>query len=155
VAAAVAQPPGSLLRVRSAVGRDLGGSPRAKTERARSARRARGAASAGAPRRRERRPRPRPPARGGLLRPGCRRARRRDGTRRRVTAPLDGIHVLEFCHFLAGPYAGFVLADLGADVVKVEDPSHPDDARSMGPHFAGDQSLYFLALNSGKRSIGV
>jgi glutaryl-CoA transferase len=70
-------------------------------------------------------------------------------------APLDGIRVLELCHFLAGPYAGLVLADLGADVLKVEDPAHPDDARSMGPHFQGDQSLYFLALNSGKRSIGV
>ena len=70
-------------------------------------------------------------------------------------APLDGIRVLELCHFLAGPYAGLVLADLGAEVLKVEDPSHPDDARSMGPHFQGDQSLYFLALNSGKRSIGV
>jgi crotonobetainyl-CoA:carnitine CoA-transferase CaiB-like acyl-CoA transferase len=69
--------------------------------------------------------------------------------------PLDGVRVLELCHFLAGPYAGFVLADLGADVVKVEDPSHPDDARSMGPHFQGEQSLYFMALNSGKRSIGV
>ena len=40
-------------------------------------------------------------------------------------------------------------------MLKVEDPSHPDDARSMGPHFQGDQSLYFVALNSGKRSIGV
>lgn len=70
-------------------------------------------------------------------------------------APLDGIRVLELCHFLAGPYAGLVLADLGADVVKVEDPSHPDDARSMGPHFQGVQSLYFTALNSGKRSVGV
>jgi crotonobetainyl-CoA:carnitine CoA-transferase CaiB-like acyl-CoA transferase len=70
-------------------------------------------------------------------------------------APLDGIRVLELCHFLAGPYAGLVLADLGADVLKVEDPAHPDDARSMGPHFQGDQSLYFLALNSGKRSVGV
>jgi crotonobetainyl-CoA:carnitine CoA-transferase CaiB-like acyl-CoA transferase len=70
-------------------------------------------------------------------------------------APLRGIRVLELCHFLAGPYAGLVLADLGADVVKVEDPAHPDDARSMGPHFQGDQSLYFAALNSGKRSVGV
>ncbi|MEX1009276.1 MAG: CoA transferase [Acidimicrobiia bacterium] len=69
--------------------------------------------------------------------------------------PLDGIRVLELCHFLAGPYTGLVLADLGADVLKIEDPSHPDDARSMGPHFQGEQSLYFLALNSGKRSIGV
>jgi len=70
-------------------------------------------------------------------------------------APLDGVRVLELCHFLAGPYAGLVLADLGADVLKIEDPSHPDDARSMGPHFQGEQSLYFVALNSGKRSIGV
>jgi crotonobetainyl-CoA:carnitine CoA-transferase CaiB-like acyl-CoA transferase len=70
-------------------------------------------------------------------------------------APLDGIRVLELCHFLAGPYAGLVLADLGADVLKIEDPSHPDDARTMGPYFQGDESLYFLALNSGKRSIGV
>jgi crotonobetainyl-CoA:carnitine CoA-transferase CaiB-like acyl-CoA transferase len=69
--------------------------------------------------------------------------------------PLKGIKVLELCHFMAGPYAGLVLADLGADVVKIEDPSHPDDARSMGPYFLGDQSLYFLALNGGKRSVGV
>jgi crotonobetainyl-CoA:carnitine CoA-transferase CaiB-like acyl-CoA transferase len=69
--------------------------------------------------------------------------------------PLKGIKVLELCHFMAGPYAGLVLADLGADVVKIEDPSHPDDARSMGPYFLTGQSLYFLALNSGKRSVGV
>ena len=70
-------------------------------------------------------------------------------------APLTGIRVVELCHFLAGPYAGLVLADLGADVLKVEDPTHPDDARSMGPHFQAGQSLYFTALNSGKRSVGV
>jgi crotonobetainyl-CoA:carnitine CoA-transferase CaiB-like acyl-CoA transferase len=70
-------------------------------------------------------------------------------------APLDGIRVLELSHFLAGPCAGFVLADLGADILEVEDPTHPDDARSMGPHFQGEQSFYFVALNSGKRSIGV
>src|SRR5262245_4354427 len=69
--------------------------------------------------------------------------------------PLEGVRVLELCHFLAGPYAGFVLADLGADVLKIEDPTHPDDARSMGPHFQGEQSLYFVAMNTGKRSIGV
>lgn len=69
--------------------------------------------------------------------------------------PLHGVRVLELCHFLAGPYAGLTLADLGADVVKIEDPAHPDEARVMGPHFLGGQSLYFLALNSGKRSVGV
>lgn len=70
-------------------------------------------------------------------------------------APLSGVRVLELCHFLAGPYAGFVLADLGADVLKVEDPSRPDDARTMGPHFQRQQSLYFASLNTGKRSIAV
>ena len=65
--------------------------------------------------------------------------------------PLAGVRVLEFCHFLAGPYAGMVLADLGADVIKIEDPRHLDEARSMGPYFQGEQSLYFASLNSGKR----
>ncbi len=68
---------------------------------------------------------------------------------------LTGIRVVEFCHFLAGPYAGLLLADLGAEVIKLEDPGRPDEARSMGPHFLGDQSLYFAALNWGKRSVGL
>jgi len=63
--------------------------------------------------------------------------------------------VLEFTHFLAGPYAGTILADFGAQVIKVEDIAHPDEARGVGPHFVGDQSLYYLALNWGKRSLGV
>lgn len=71
------------------------------------------------------------------------------------SGPLVGVRVLELCHFLAGPYAGLILADLGADVVKVEDPDRPDEARSMGPFFQDRESLYFLALNWGKRSIGV
>lgn len=70
-------------------------------------------------------------------------------------APLTGFRVVEFCHFLAGPYAGLLLADLGADVIKLEDPGRPDEARSMGPHFMGHQSLYFAALNWGKRSVGL
>ena len=69
--------------------------------------------------------------------------------------PLSGLTVLEFTHFLAGPYAGVTLADLGAQVIKVEDVSHPDEAREVGPYFAGGQSLYFLALNWGKRSFAV
>jgi len=71
------------------------------------------------------------------------------------SGPLAGVRVLEFCHFLAGPYAGMVLADLGADVIKIEDPRHLDEARGMGPYFQGDQSLYFASLNSGKRSIAI
>lgn len=72
-----------------------------------------------------------------------------------TSGPLAGVRVLEFCHFLAGPYAGMVLADLGADVIKIEDPRHLDEARSMGPYFQGEQSLYFASLNSGKRSIAL
>jgi crotonobetainyl-CoA:carnitine CoA-transferase CaiB-like acyl-CoA transferase len=82
-------------------------------------------------------------------------------TERTVTAqslgggagPLAGVRVLDFCHFLAGPYATLILAELGADVIKVEDPGHPDEARGMGPYFQDGQSLYFAALNRGKRSI--
>jgi crotonobetainyl-CoA:carnitine CoA-transferase CaiB-like acyl-CoA transferase len=72
-----------------------------------------------------------------------------------ASGPLGGVIVLDFCHFLAGPYATMVLADLGADVIKVEDPAHPDEARSAGPHFLDGQSLYFLSLNWGKRSISL
>jgi crotonobetainyl-CoA:carnitine CoA-transferase CaiB-like acyl-CoA transferase len=70
-------------------------------------------------------------------------------------AALSGVRVLELTHFLAGPYAGLILADMGADVVKVEDPRHADEARSMHPRDARDESLYFMALNWGKRSVGV
>jgi crotonobetainyl-CoA:carnitine CoA-transferase CaiB-like acyl-CoA transferase len=69
--------------------------------------------------------------------------------------PLAGIRVIDLCHFLAGPYASVALADLGADVVKVEDPDRPDEARSIGPHFQQHQSLYFSSLNWGKRSIAL
>jgi crotonobetainyl-CoA:carnitine CoA-transferase CaiB-like acyl-CoA transferase len=68
--------------------------------------------------------------------------------------PLAGVRVLDLCHFLAGPYATAALADLGADVIKVEDPGHPDEARTVGPCFR-DQSLYFESLNWGKRSLAV
>ncbi|KRA31107.1 hypothetical protein ASD81_16625 [Nocardioides sp. Root614] len=62
--------------------------------------------------------------------------------------------VLDLCHFLAGPYATLALADLGADVVKVEDPEHPDEARNVGPCFR-EQSVYFESLNWGKRSLAI
>lgn len=68
---------------------------------------------------------------------------------------LAGVRVLELTHFLAGPYAGMVLADMGADVIKVEDPRHADEARSMGPFDERGESLYFMALNWGKRSVAV
>lgn len=68
---------------------------------------------------------------------------------------LQDVRVLDLTHFLAGPYCTLVLAELGADVVRVEDPDHLDEARTMPPHFLGGQSLYFLSLNSGKRSVAL
>ncbi|MEP7105185.1 MAG: CoA transferase, partial [Chloroflexota bacterium] len=68
---------------------------------------------------------------------------------------LQKIRVLDLTHFLAGPYCTLVMADLGADVVRVEDPGHPDEARSMPPHFQDGESLYYLSLNWGKRSVAL
>jgi CoA:oxalate CoA-transferase len=65
---------------------------------------------------------------------------------------LSGVRVLDLSRVLAGPYCTSLLADLGADVIKVEQPGKGDDARSLGP-FRGDESVYFAMLNRGKRSI--
>ena len=70
--------------------------------------------------------------------------------------PLDGLKVVELARILAGPWAGQILADLGAEVVKVEAPEG-DDTRQWGPPFIdreGDRSAaYFHAANRGKRSV--
>lgn len=67
--------------------------------------------------------------------------------------PLDGIRVVDFTRLLAGPYATMTLAELGADVVKVEMPEVGDETRAWGPPFVGASSAYFHAVNRGKRSI--
>jgi crotonobetainyl-CoA:carnitine CoA-transferase CaiB-like acyl-CoA transferase len=72
-----------------------------------------------------------------------------------VNLPLEGVKVLDLSRVLAGPYATMVLADLGADVVKVEHPERGDDTRHWGPPFAGGESAYFLSINRNKRSVGV
>jgi crotonobetainyl-CoA:carnitine CoA-transferase CaiB-like acyl-CoA transferase len=66
---------------------------------------------------------------------------------------LDGIRVVDFSRVVAGPYCSMLLGDLGADVVKVEQPGVGDDCRSWGPPFVGDESAYFLGLNRNKRSL--
>jgi len=68
--------------------------------------------------------------------------------------PLQGLRVLDLSRLLPGPYATLVLADLGADVVKVEDPSGGDYLRWMPP-MAGEQSGWFHALNRNKRSLAL
>lgn len=66
--------------------------------------------------------------------------------------PLDGIRVLDLCRVVSGPFATMQLADLGADVLKVEEPVHGDEARTYGPPFCGGESAYFLSINRSKRS---
>ena len=61
-------------------------------------------------------------------------------------APLDGIVVVELGHSVAAPYAGMILADLGARVIKVENPSGGDYARDWGPPFWKDTASAFAAL---------
>lgn len=79
-----------------------------------------------------------------------------------MTLPLAGIRVLDLSRVLAGPFSTQTLADLGADVIKIERPGSGDDTRSWGPPYARDdagketsESSYFLAANRGKKSVAV
>ncbi|WP_166354113.1 CaiB/BaiF CoA transferase family protein [Phytoactinopolyspora limicola] len=66
--------------------------------------------------------------------------------------PLTGVRVLDLTTFLSGPYATQILADLGADVVKVEPPAG-DSSRAIPPHFVDRDSAYYLGVNRNKRSV--
>jgi CoA:oxalate CoA-transferase len=66
--------------------------------------------------------------------------------------PLKKLVVLDLTRVLAGPYASMILADFGADVIKIESPDTGDDSRAFGP-FIGKESAYFMSLNRGKRSM--
>src|ERR671938_443152 len=68
---------------------------------------------------------------------------------------LDGVTVLDFSRAVAGPYCTMLLADYGADVVKLERPGEGDDTRAWGPPFVGGESAYYLGINRNKRSIAV
>ncbi|KAG0244457.1 hypothetical protein BGW41_007749 [Actinomortierella wolfii] len=77
--------------------------------------------------------------------------------------PLDGIRVLDLTRVLAGPYCTMILGDLGAEVIKIENPKGGDDTRSWGPPFSANkhnpaergESAYFLGINRNKKSITV
>jgi crotonobetainyl-CoA:carnitine CoA-transferase CaiB-like acyl-CoA transferase len=70
-----------------------------------------------------------------------------------LAAPLEGVRIVDLSRVLAGPYATMALADLGADVVKVERPGEGDETRSWGPPYAGGEAAYFLSVNRSKRSV--
>ena len=63
---------------------------------------------------------------------------------------LAGIRILDLTRILAGPYATMILGDLGAEIIKIEQPEVGDEARGFGP-FKNDFSLYFMSINRGKR----
>src|SRR5436853_7049668 len=71
--------------------------------------------------------------------------------------PLEGVRVLDLSRVLAGPFCAQLLADLGADVVKVERPPLGDDTREWGPPFLPDDgpSAYYVSCNRGKRSLAL
>ena len=66
---------------------------------------------------------------------------------------LEGVRVLDCSQILAGPFCSMLLADMGADVIKIEKPNGGDDTRRMGPPFIDTESAAFLAMNRNKRSI--
>ena len=68
---------------------------------------------------------------------------------------FDGVRVLDLSRMLAGPYGAMLLADLGAEVVKIEEPGGGDPMRAMGPPFLDGESAYFLSINRNKKSVAL
>ncbi len=73
----------------------------------------------------------------------------------RSSGPLAGVRILDLSRILSGPFATMIFADLGADVIKLENPITGDDTREWAPPYQGDQSAYFLSVNRNKRGIAV
>ena len=68
---------------------------------------------------------------------------------------LQGVRILDLTRMLAGPYGALLLSDMGADVIKIEDPKGGDPMRQMAPHFVEGVSAYFLSINRGKKSVAL
>ncbi len=71
-----------------------------------------------------------------------------------MTLPLQGVRVLELARTVAGPFCSMTLADMGADVIKIEEPSRGDETRGMAPFWKGEGAVY-LAVNRNKKSVAV
>jgi crotonobetainyl-CoA:carnitine CoA-transferase CaiB-like acyl-CoA transferase len=69
--------------------------------------------------------------------------------------PLAGMRVIELCHVMAGPVCVLMLADMGADVIKVERPPHGDDTRKLTPPAIGGESAAFMMMNRNKRGVAI
>jgi crotonobetainyl-CoA:carnitine CoA-transferase CaiB-like acyl-CoA transferase len=67
--------------------------------------------------------------------------------------PLDGIRVIDLTRVVAGPYCTMQLGDLGAEIIKIEQPGSGDDTRAFAPPYQGDQAAYFLSINRNKQSV--
>jgi crotonobetainyl-CoA:carnitine CoA-transferase CaiB-like acyl-CoA transferase len=70
-----------------------------------------------------------------------------------MNEPLRGIRLIDLSRIVVGPYCTMVLGDLGAEVIKIEQPGLGDDTRKWGPPFAGGESAYFFSLNRNKKSV--
>src|ERR1700693_305435 len=78
-----------------------------------------------------------------------------EGAKSPSSGPLAGVRVLDLSRILSGPFATMIFADLGADVIKLENPRTGDDTREWAPPYQGDQSAYFLSVNRNKRGVAV
>src|SRR5512138_1363887 len=95
---------------------------------------------------------------GRLRRRAIRRPLHPAGKERVMTRPFEGIRIIDITHVLAGPFAAYQLAVLGADVIKVEDPREPDQSRESGADMALNRKLMgtsFLTQGSNKRSLAL
>src|SRR5438045_5406313 len=72
-----------------------------------------------------------------------------------LMSALEGIRVLELSQIMAGPFCGLLLADLGAEVIKIENPRGGDDSRGMAPPYYNGESAAFIAMNRNKYGLAL